>query len=156
MHFLYRVVLLVAGAETGFPVFVRSLSFVFSAGAKPFEENGKRFPILSAFSRAPFKITPSDDFRFLPQIKEHYTQTFAELLAFDGLDERDPEVQKAFTAKLKNISIRHQDTVMIMANAVLEVKNKYTREGTVKMPRFQWNIQVKKIARKKRVYVCVG
>ena len=80
---------------------------------------------------------------FSRQIKEQYYQTFAELLAYNRADESDPEVQREFTKRLRAITQRHQDTVMTMANAVVEVKHNYTQDGTLKMPRFQWNIQVR-------------
>ncbi len=52
-------------------------------------------------------------------------------------------MQREFTKRLRAITQRHQDTVMTMANAVVEVKHNYTQDGTLKMPRFQWNIQVR-------------
>jgi len=57
-------------------------------------------------------------------VTNQYAQSFKELIAFERLDGKNPDTLKEFTAALMNIRERHADTVIAMAEAVMEHKIK--------------------------------
>ena len=57
-------------------------------------------------------------------VTNQYAQSFKELIAFERLDGKSPTTLKDFTAALMNIRERHADTVIAMAEAVMEHKIK--------------------------------
>jgi len=57
-------------------------------------------------------------------VTNQYAQSFKELIAFERMDGKSPSTLKEFTAALMNIRERHADTVIAMAEAVMEHKIK--------------------------------
>jgi len=57
-------------------------------------------------------------------VTNQYAQSFKELIAFERMDGKSPTTLKDFTAALMNIRERHADTVIAMAEAVMEHKIK--------------------------------
>ena len=78
-------------------------------------------------------------------ISKQYLQSFQDILAYEKADHTDQSVLKEFTKSLINIRERHEDTVILMARAVFDVKAKYDgkeeEEEEERLPKFQKNIQ---------------
>ena len=83
-------------------------------------------------------------------VTRQYAQSFKEMLAFESLSPKDTAVLSDFTAALINIRERHSDTVISMAEAVMELKNiekaeekqkgRYSKRREAR-PKFEKNIQ---------------
>ena len=70
-------------------------------------------------------------------VTNQYAQSFKELIAFERMDGKSPTTLKDFTAALMNIRERHADTVIAMAEAVMEHKikeNMLHRSAARKLP----------------------
>ena len=82
-------------------------------------------------------------------VTRQYAQSFKEVLAFESLSGKDPAVLNDFTAALINIRERHSDTVISMAEAVMELKSIQAAEDKQSgrkskhrnRPKFEKNIQ---------------
>ena len=78
-------------------------------------------------------------------VVDDYAQSFRDLLPFEHCSPKDPKVLKDFAEALFKVRERHTNTVIIMAEAVMEMKVKATREGQIhngsKRPRYMENIQ---------------
>ena len=83
-------------------------------------------------------------------VTRQYAQSFKEMLAYETLSPKDPAVLADFTSALMNIRERHSDTVISMAEAVMELKTIQKREDKMKgqyskrkemRPKFEKNIQ---------------
>ena len=77
-------------------------------------------------------------------ISQQYLQSFKDILAYEKADHRDQAVLKEFTKSLISIRDRHDDTVILMAKAVFDVKAKYDTsedDEEERLPKFQKNIQ---------------
>jgi len=74
-------------------------------------------------------------------VTNQYAQSFKELIAFERLDGKNPTILKEFTAALMNIRERHADTVIAMAEAVMEHKIKELKVMQSKHANKQKNIQ---------------
>ncbi len=78
-------------------------------------------------------------------VVDDYAQSFRDLLPFEHCSPKDPKVLKDFAEALFKVRERHTNTVIIMAEAVMEMKVKATREGQIhngsKQPRYMENIQ---------------
>ena len=83
-------------------------------------------------------------------VTRQYAQSFKEVLAFESLSAKDPAVLNDFTSTLMTIRERHSDTVISMAEAVMELKSiqkqedkqkgKYSKRKEMR-PKFEKNIQ---------------
>ena len=83
-------------------------------------------------------------------VTRQYAQSFKEMIAFENLSAKDTRVLDDFTSALINIRERHSDTVISMAEAVMELK-KFQRAIDKKKglsgkhrdsrPKFEKNIQ---------------
>ena len=78
-------------------------------------------------------------------VVDDYAQSFRDLLPFEFCSSKDPKVMGDFAEALFKVRERHTNTVIIMAEAVMEMKVKAQREGQMngskKGPRFMENIQ---------------
>ena len=75
---------------------------------------------------------------------EDYAQSFRDVLAFENSNPKDPKVLKDFAEALFKVRERHTNTVIIMAEAVMEMKanaQKYGQINGSKQPKFMDNIQ---------------
>ena len=73
---------------------------------------------------------------------EDYAQSFRDVLAFERSNPKDPEVLKDFADAVFRVRERHTNTVIIMAEAVMEMKNNAQRQHNgAKQPRYMENIQ---------------
>ena len=83
-------------------------------------------------------------------VTRQYAQSFKEMMAYESLSAKDPAVLNDFTSALMNIRERHSDTVISMAEAVMELKSIQKAEDKQKgklskrretRPKFEKNIQ---------------
>jgi pyruvate dehydrogenase kinase 2/3/4 len=81
-------------------------------------------------------------------VVEEYAQSFRDVLAFERANPKDPKVMSDFAHALINVRERHTNTVIIMAEAVLEMKLHQSSEengngngGSGRKPRYMDNIQ---------------
>ena len=83
-------------------------------------------------------------------VRRQYAQSFKEMLSFESLSAKDPAVLNDFTSSLITIRERHSDTVIAMAEAVMELKNFQkavdNQKGRIghhrdSRPKFEKNIQ---------------
>jgi len=77
-------------------------------------------------------------------VVDDYAQSFRDVLAFEKSNPKDPEVLKGFAEALHKVRERHTNTVIIMAEAVMEMKANAQRHGQIngtKQPRYMENIQ---------------
>ena len=75
---------------------------------------------------------------------DDYAQSFRDVLAFEKSNPTDPKVLKDFAEALFKIRDRHTNTVIIMAEAVMEMKSIAQKNGQIngaKQPRYMENIQ---------------
>ena len=56
-------------------------------------------------------------------VTRQYAQSFKEMTYFENLSAKDPRILNDFTSSLMTIRERHSDTVIAMAEAVMELKN---------------------------------
>lgn len=83
-------------------------------------------------------------FDFFQIVVEDYAQSFRDLLPFELCKPNDPKVMNDFTEALFKVRERHTNTVITMAEAVMEMKVKAQKQGQVnggKQPRYMENIQ---------------
>ena len=77
-------------------------------------------------------------------VTQQYAQSFQEVTAFEKLCVKEEGVLQDFTSALMTIRERHADTVIAMAEAVMELKIKEKQQGTNGghlRPKFEKNIQ---------------
>ena len=82
-------------------------------------------------------------------VTRQYAQSFKDVLAYESLSAKDPAVLNDFTNSLINIRERHSDTVISMAEAVMELKTIQAQEDKEagrkskhrNRPKFEKNIQ---------------
>ena len=76
---------------------------------------------------------------------DDYAQSFRDVLAFEKSNPNDPKVLRDFAEALIRVRDRHTNTVMFMAEAVMEMKNKAMSEGSRnghhKQPKYMENVQ---------------
>ena len=77
-------------------------------------------------------------------VVDDYAQSFRDVLAFEKSNQKDPAVRKAFSEAVHKVRERHTNTVIIMAEAVMEMKANAQRHGQIngaKQPRYYglWN-----------------
>ena len=76
---------------------------------------------------------------------DDYAQSFRDVLAFEKSNPNDPKVLRDFAEALIRVRDRHTNTVMFMAEAVMEMKNKAMSEGSrnghQKQPKYMENVQ---------------
>jgi len=77
-------------------------------------------------------------------VVEDYAQSFRDVIAFERSNPKDPKVLKEFAEALYRVRERHTNTVIFMAEAVMEMKNNAQRNigcNGAKQPRYMENIQ---------------
>ena len=84
-------------------------------------------------------------------VTRQYAQSFKEMTYFENLSAKDPAILNDFTTSLMTIRERHSDTVIAMAEAVMELKsneraaNKGQDASVIRhrdtRPKFEKNIQ---------------
>jgi len=77
-------------------------------------------------------------------VVDDYAQSFRDVLSFEKSNPKDPKVLKAFSEAVHKVRERHTNTVIIMAEAVMEMKNNAQRHGQsngTKQPKYMENIQ---------------
>jgi len=77
-------------------------------------------------------------------VVDDYAQSFRDVLSFEKSDPKDPKILKAFSEAVHKVRERHTNTVIIMAEAVMEMKNNAQRHGQsngTKQPKYMENIQ---------------
>jgi len=78
-------------------------------------------------------------------VVDDYAQSFRDVLAFEKSNPNDPKVLRDFAEALIRVRDRHTNTVMFMAEAVMEMKNKAMSEGSRnghhKQPKYMENVQ---------------
>ena len=80
---------------------------------------------------------------------EDYAQSFRDVIAFERSNPKDPQVLKEFAQALYRVKDRHTNTVIFMAEAVMEMKNNAMQRNIgnhrisngAKQPRYMENIQ---------------
>ena len=81
---------------------------------------------------------------FFQIVVDDYAQSFRDVLSFEKSNPKDPKVLKAFSEAVHKVRERHTNTVIIMAEAVMEMKNNAQRHGQsngTKQPKYMENIQ---------------
>ena len=66
---------------------------------------------------------------FFQIVVDDYAQSFRDVLSFEKSNPKDPKVLKAFSEAVHKVRERHTNTVIIMAEAVMEMKNNAQRHG---------------------------
>ena len=76
---------------------------------------------------------------------DDYAQSFRDVLAFEKSNPKDPKVLREFAEALIRVRDRHTNTVIFMAEAVMEMKNKVMRDSRngyhQKQPKYMENVQ---------------
>ena len=73
---------------------------------------------------------------------DDYAQSFRDVIAFEKSNPKDPKVLLDFATALLRVRDRHTNTVIIMAEAVMEMKSKAQRGGNgTKQPKYMENVQ---------------
>lgn len=74
-------------------------------------------------------------------VVDEYAQSFRDVLSFETADSTDSKVLDDFSSVLYKIRERHSNTVICMAEAVMELKNVAGHDHSGKQPRYMENIQ---------------
>ena len=85
-----------------------------------------------------------NEYIFFQIVVDDYAQSFRDVLSFEKSNPKDPKVLKEFSEAVHKVRERHTNTVIIMAEAVMEMKNNAQRHGQsngTKQPKYMENIQ---------------
>ena len=76
-------------------------------------------------------------------VVDDYAQSFRDVIAFEKANPKDPKVLLDFANALLTVRDRHTNTVIIMAEAVMEMKSKAQKSGQngSKQPKYMENVQ---------------